>query len=272
MSANFTEHCNNYLLKTFLRKLNTPMKIKNILLSLLTGLIIFSGCKKDDVQNTDPTVKVNADGSLNASDADGAFYTVVMKEFDTNTSSSYEEIQMAYAWTGKFPAIVDAGIVKANNIPIDNLGNFYMSVAVLSFSDTLFKGPGYNTVWNVQGNPGAGVPAFTHTDNTALPAAPAFTLPAAVNINNNLTVNHTPTGGALGVLYTLTGDNGDTTKYVANSSSSVTFTSAEIKSVARSNGRIVLAIMPITFNTATYGGKKYYFVKQYQYFRETATL
>ena len=247
------------------------MKTKNILLSLLTGLLLFSGCKKDDVQNPS-TVQVNADGSLNAADADGAFYTVVMKEFATYNSSTFDEIHMAYAWAGKFPAIVDAGIVKANNIPIDNLGNFYMSVAVLTFGDTLFKGANFNTAWNIQGKSSTGVPAFTHTDNAALPAAPAFTLPAAININNSLTVNHTSTGGALGVLYQLTGDKGDTTKYVANSSSSITFTSAEIKSVAQSGGSVVLSIMPITYSTATYGGKKYYFVKQYQYLRETATL
>lgn len=248
------------------------MKTKNILITLFAGLVLFSGCKKDDVQNPDPTVKVNADGSLNASDADGAFYTFVSKDFTTNSSSTYEEVHMAYAWTGKFPNIVDAGIVKANNIPIDNMSNLYMTLSLLSFGDTLFKGSNFNTVWSVQGNAATGVPAFTHTDVTALPAAPAFTLPAAININNNLTINHSSTGGVLGVLYTLTGDNGDTTKYVANTSNSITFTSAEIKSVAETNSAVSISIQPITYSTAMYGGKKYYFVKQYQYVRQTATL
>lgn len=248
------------------------MKTKNILGILLTGLVLFSSCKKEDVQNQAATVKVNADGSLNASDADGAFYTVVMKDFNTNNSSTYDEMHMAMAWTGKFPAVVDAGIVKANDIPIDNLGNFYMSIAFLSFSDTLFKGTNFNTVWNVQGKASSGVPAFSHTDNTALPAGPAFTLPAAININNSLTLSHTATGSALGVLYTLSGDYGDTTKYIANTSTGITFTSAEIKSVARSQSAVNISIMPIAYSTASYGGKKYYFVKQYQYNRQTATL
>lgn len=247
------------------------MKIKNFLLALFSGFVLFSSCKKDDVQSQNSAVKVNADGSINAADADGAFYTVITKEFDDNQSSTYQEMHMAYAWAGKFPAIVDAGIVKANNIQIDNYGGFYMSMALLQAGDTLFKGTNYNTAWSVQGNSSSGVPAFTHTDNTAMPAAPNFTLPASININNNLTVAHSATGGALGVLYMLTGDNGDTTKYIANTSSSITFTSAEIKSVARSQSAISISIMPINYTTATYGGKKYYFVKQNQYVRETAT-
>ena len=102
-------------------KFYIPMKTKNILGILLTGFVLFSSCKKADVQNPDPTVKVNADGSLNAADADGAFYAVITKDFTTNTSTTYEEIHSAYAWAGKFPNLVDAGIVKANGIPIDNM-------------------------------------------------------------------------------------------------------------------------------------------------------
>ena len=248
------------------------MKNTNILAVLLSGLFLFSSCKKDDVQNQAATVKVNADGSLNVSDADGAFYTVVTKDFDTNNSSTFEEIHMAWGWAGKFPAVVNAGIVKANNIEIDNYGNYYTSIAVLSFSDTLFKGANFNTVWSIQGNASSGITGFTHTDNTPLPAGPSFTLPAAININNNLTITHTATSGALGVLYTLSGDKGDTTKYVANTSSGITFTSAEVKAVALSNSGISMSVMPITYSSATYGGKKYYFVKQYQYGRQTATL
>lgn len=265
---------NKLLAKTFAVKFYTLMKTKNFLLTLLSGFILFSSCKKQDVQSTTtpPAIKVNADGSLNIADADGAFYTVVTKDFTTNNSTTFDESHMAYAWAGKFPAVVDAGIVKANNIVINKYGPYYMSLAVLQTGDTLFKGVNCNTVWNVQGNSSSGVAAFTYTDNTTMPAAPTFTLPASININNNLTISHASTGGTLGVLYMLSGDNGDTTKYIANTSSTVTFTSAEIKSVAKSQSAISIAIMPVTYTTSTIGGKKYYFVKQNEYVRETATL
>lgn len=252
------------------------MKSNNFFLGVFISCILFSSCQKEIEQDQNPTtpapVTVNADGSLNVADANGAFYTVLTKSFNTNNSTTYDEIHMAYAWAGKFPAVVNAGIIKANNIEVANMSNFYMTLSVLPFMDTLFKGTNYNTIWSVQGNTTSGVPPFSHTDNSIMPAGPAFTLPAGININNNLTVSHTSTGGALGVLYTLTGDNGDTTKFVAKTSSSITFTSSEVKSVAISNSAVVLSIMPIGYSTATYAGKKYYFVKQYQYVRETATL
>jgi hypothetical protein len=247
-----------------------PMKKLNI---LFLAAVLFSSCKKDDVAATPPDeVTVNPDGTLNPQNADGALYAIESRFFDTRNGSTYDADQTAYAWFGSYPAIIDAGIVKVNNIEMDNLFNSYTASGTLSFGDTLFKGNNANAVWNVQGKSASGVAAFTHTDNTTLPIGPSFTLPATVNINNSLTVNHTTTGGAIGVLYTLIGDLGQTTKHVANTSNSITFTSAEIKKVAVSGSQIGLSIMPVTYTTASYGGKKYYFVKQHQYARETATL
>lgn len=239
---------------------------------LFLALVLFSGCKKDIAPATPDKVTIGPDGSINPENADGALYVIETRNYTTNNSTSYDRFQTALAWFGKFPALlVDGGIVKVNDNELSNFFNYYNASTFLEFQDTLFKGNNANALWNVQGNSAVGVPAFTHTDNTPLPVGPGFTLPASVNINNSLTVNHTPTGGAVGVIYTLVGDNGDTAKYVANTSNSITFTSAEIKSVAVSNGLIGLSIMPVTYSTATYGGKKYYFVKQNQYTRETVT-
>jgi hypothetical protein len=250
-----------FLKKYSMRKINI----------LFLALVLFSGCKKDITPATPDKVTIGPDGSINPENADGALYVIESRNFTTNNSTSYDRFQTALGWFGKFPAVVDGGIVKVNDNQLSNLFNYYNASAFLEFQDTLFKGTNANALWNVQGNAAAGVPAFTHTDNTPLPVGPSFTLPTSVNINNSLTVTHTPTGGAVGVLYSLRGDNGDTTKYVANTSSSITFTSGEIKSVAVSNGQIGLSIMPVTYSTATYGGKKYYFVKQNQYTRETVT-
>jgi hypothetical protein len=244
------------------------MKKLNI---LFLALVLFSSCKKDDAPAPPDGVTVGPDGSLNPQNADGALYVIESRNYTSNSGTNYDRTQTAFAWFGKFPALVDAGIVKVNDNELDNIFNYYSTSSFLTFQDTLFSGTNANALWNVQGNAGAGVPAFTHNDNSTLPVGPGFTLPASVNINNSLTINHTGTGGAVGVLYTLAGDNGDTTKYVPNTSSSMTFTSAEIKSVAVSRGRIGVSVMPVTYTTATYGGKKYYFVKQHQYTRETVT-
>ena len=247
------------------------MKTKKILAAALLAITLFSSCKKDDVSAA-AEVTINPDGSLNINDADGAFYAIQARNYDTYNSATYDENQYVNAWFGKFPAIVDAGIVKVNNNELNNFANYYAAIAALDFGDTLFKPTNGIATWNVQGNTTSGISAFTHTDNAPFPAGPYFTLPASININNSLTVNHTSTGGNVGVLYTLSGDNGDTTKYVANTSSNVTFTSAEIKSVAVGGGKSIgLSIMPVSYTAASYGNKKYYFVKQHQYTRETVT-
>jgi hypothetical protein len=251
------------------------MKKLNI---LFLALVLFSSCKKNDTEVIPDivvkkdSVTVSPDGNINPQNADGALYVIESRYYDTRNGSVYETDQSAFAWFGAYPAVVDAGVVKVNTTELDNIINNYTGSASLSFGDTLFKGTNANATWNIQGKSASGVPAFIHTDNTTLPTGPNFTLPATVNINNNLTVTHTSTGGKVGVLYTLAGDLGQTTKYVANTSNSITFSSAEIKTVAIGGSEIGLSIMPVTYTTATYGGKKYYFVKQHQFVRITATL
>jgi hypothetical protein len=248
------------------------MKLKKIFGALALSLVILASCKKDDVTAPSDNVSINPDGTLNIEDAAGAFYSIEIKNFDENTGPFFVESQMAFGWVGSYPNIVNAGVIKVNNYELDNFANYYMASSFLDFGDTLFNPNNGNATWSIEGSTSSGVTGFTHTDNAPLPPAPSFTLPAQVNINTSLTINHSTTGGAVGVLYTLSGANGDTTKYVANTSSSMTFSSAEIRSVAENASEIGVSVMPVTYSMATYGGKKYYFVKQHQYTRVTATL
>ena len=248
------------------------MRSKKIFSALALALILLAGCKKDDVASPTETVGVNPDGSLKLEDASGAFYSIQIRNYLDNNGSAYDENQEAFAWVGSYTSPVDGGIIKLNNHELDNWATYYLASAVLEFGDTLFNAVNGNTIWNIAGNPTFGVPAFTHTDNAVFSPGPSFTLPAQININNNLTITHSTTGGNVGVAYTLYGSNGDTTKFVPNTSSSMTFTSAEIKSVAESGSEVGVSVMPISYSAATYGGKKYYFVKQHQYTRQTTTL
>ena len=52
------------------------MKITKILSLLLVSITIFSSCSKEDAQKTEDAVTINADGTLNTSDADGALYII----------------------------------------------------------------------------------------------------------------------------------------------------------------------------------------------------
>ncbi len=230
-------------------------------------IVLFSSCKKNDTPKTNsPTVGAN--GAVNISDADGALYAIQTTAYDTYNSPTFELAQIATAWFGKYPAIVYAGAVNINGNPLDTALHLYSLDTFLS-SDTIFSSSTLSGKWSVTGNSANGIAPFAYTDNTPAPVNPNFQLPASVSINSNLTVTHTPTGGALGVLYQLIGDKGDTTKFVANTSSSITFTASEVKSVAVSGGALGLSIVPITYSSTVFGGKKYYFIKENEFNRYT---
>jgi hypothetical protein len=248
------------------------MKLTNFFLLLALSVFVFSGCKKDDDdddENNTPTTTVDVNGNLNPpSDADGACYSAVTRIYDYHADSSYDDLNFTYAWFGKVNAFVNGGTVSANAYELSPSG-FYNTYTFIGLDD-LF--PSNAVEWEVSGNTSTGVPAFTHTDNIAFPTGGDFVLPATVNINNPLTINFSPVTNVSGIVYTLKGNKGQKNKAVLNGASSVTFTSAELKEVAFPDDAIGVGIMPVVYQPTTLNGKKIYFVKQFQYLRETATL
>lgn len=76
----------------------------------------------------------------------------------------------------------------------------------------------------------------------------------------------------MGVIYTIQGNKSHKSKAVKDGGSSVTFTAAELTEVAYPSDEIAVSIMPVIATPTTINGKKYYFVKQFQYLRGTETL
>lgn len=247
------------------------MNITKIMIALCFLIFSLTGCKKDNITGNQGGITVNTDGSVDFSDADGVLYAIQARSYQNYNSPVYSASQAANAWFGNSTDNTDAGIVKANSKVLNNNSNFYSATVFLNTGDTIFTGGSSSIVWNVQGSTATGVPAFIHTDTSTFSAGPDFTLPASININNSLTVNHSATTGNIGVIYTLSGSRGDTTKFIANGSSSITFSSNEIKAISISNDYIELSVTAVNYTTASYNGKKYYFVKQQQYTRESIT-
>jgi hypothetical protein len=244
------------------------MKLSKLCTLLGLFVLLFASCKKSGNDDPPPAPTVDANGNLTvSSDADGAVYAIKQRLFDDNSSALYDDFHTAVAWFGKQTSFKPAGTVKVNTYELMNLGsvNYY---SYFGF-DTLF--PTNTATWIVTGDAAAGVPGFTHTDNTAFASGGSFTLPASVNINNSLTVNFAPINNVAGIVYSLQGNITTKHKAVANGASSVTFTSAEMKEVAYPNDRIAVHIMSVAYTPQTINGKKIYFVKQYQQSRETLT-
>ena len=247
------------------------MKLSKMLLGLLLSGLFFTSCKKDDASN--PAATVDSNGNLSIDNAaDGALYSV--KELiygDATSSNVVDESHSAFAWFGKQVPVTlkDAGKVTVNDVELDNIGGSFAYYMYFGF-DQIF--PSNASHWTVEGNSSNGVDGFDYTDNQAYPAGPYFTLPAKVNINSNFTITHTPINGVGGIVYTVIGSLGQKSKAVQNGASSVTFTPAEMKAVAYEHDAIGFSIMPVVYTFQMINGKKYYFVKELQYARETETL
>ena len=248
------------------------MKLLKLSFFLSLSLFMLASCQKDvddNNNNNNNAPTVDANGNLRvSSDADGACYAIKNRVYYDNNSSDYDEYQTAFSWFGSQTAFKPAGNVSLNTYDLMFLSgvNYYAYVGF----DTLVSA---NTaVWTVQGDAAAGVPGFTHTDNTAFNTGGSFVLPSSVNINNPLTVSFAPISNVVGVVYTVQGNIGQKSKAVANGASSVTFSSAELREVAYPQDAIAVHIMSVTYTEQNINGKKIYFVKQFQHSRETSTL
>lgn len=246
-------------------------KIK-ILSALSISLLLLESCQKEasfsEDDNNPQNVSVDANGNLSLnSDADGAFYAIRQYLYDSYTGNTNDEFQYAMAWFGSPTSMKDGGDVTVNTIPVDFISgvNYYMYAGF----DVLFSGN--PAVWTASGNSGNGISAINHTDNSAFPAGGYFTLPAKINIANSFTLSYTATGNVAGTVYEVIGNKGTKRKAVGGASNSVTFTAAEMQEAAYTGDAIAFTVMPVSYTTATYGGKKYYFVKQSQHSRETET-
>ena len=96
-----------------------------------------------------------------------------------------------------------------------------------------------------------------------------------VNTNSNLTITHSALpSNVTCVIYALQGTTAGAIKtygYVGNTATSFTFPSADLKAMATPPNKITVAAMPVVMSTAVYGGKTYYFVKQFKYERDYTT-
>lgn len=244
------------------------MKFTKILAMLSMAAILFTGCKKDDAGSNGFTLDDNGNVTVGP-DADGAMYSIMIKTFNGTSGTTFDQSEYVTAWYGNAMSPVDAGVVKANDVELMNFGSGFYWYTQFGFAGDIFTN-GNNVTWNVGG---AGpVAAFTYLDANPFPGGATFSLPGTININNNFTLNHAATTGADAVIYQVIGNNGEVHKSVMGASSSVTFTSAEMKQVSDGGGDpIGFMVMPVSVRNSAINGKNYYFVKQYEVLRETIT-
>lgn len=244
------------------------MKLLRMFILLGVTAILFNSCETgDDLQNDRKLDEL--ENIIVHPDADGALYA--KRELSGYTGSDpLEEADVVHAWFGNKFQSEDAGAVKVNNYtfngPTSPGAFFYYGVGN---GDEILNN-GNNVNWIV---PGSGsLNGFIHADNSVFPSGGTFELPSSIDINNNFTLTHEPIAGTDSIVYSLWGYEGQIDKLVPGGSTSITFTSGEMKAVSESGGKqIVFKINAVNIHVLNYNGKKYYFIKQSRVARSSVT-
>ena len=236
------------------------MKKNLFLLLALATIMAISACKKNNDNNNNGGVTgtvSNGQASL-PSDAAGAFYAIRQ---NINASVQYS----AYAWFGNYTATQYVSSLTVNGTPMtDTIGGFlptaWYEVDPSSYTVDLSATA---VAWVSSGNGALSIPAINYTDQSNFPNV-TYNLPSTISATGTLTIAINVTGSDSGIIALITGGTtGATyTKNYSPSSTSVSFNATELAKVISPGDLLGVEIMPISYFSQTYSGKKYYFVKQ----------
>ncbi len=237
--------------------------MKKIFLALTSGVLFFAACDK---KVTLPTNNNNATAAATPTPApasgDGflvAIYTVnntVVAGIPVNTTFGTGVAGFGNLASGTYN---DAGTVSlAGKVFTKNANNTY--VYTTSVNDITGIDMSGTLQWNVAG--GNGTPAFTH-DATAqgLPTSGDLSSFTSINSDNDFTLS-TVSGvnNADSVYFQISGANGTVLKRMGPNTSAATFTSAELKTLGKGTGTVVIA--PWNLNTTTISGKMIHVINE----------
>jgi hypothetical protein len=241
--------------------------IKTGLMSLCILGLSLSSCSQEEIDklvsqnqnNTTPTPTPSTNIPMPSwSDAFGVLAVTKVKTVQSNVSIEIGVAAAAiYANLGD-SALADAGTVKVESKDLTKqANNSYVFVP----SQTEPTGIAFTNPisWEVSGN--GTVTAFNHDLTGAYPSADSVTSATTFDNNNAYTLTVGSVADADSVLFMIAGPSGTPLlKYLSGTSTSCTFTQAEMATIPAGTGLIQVVPMRITDNTA--GGRKYYYVRQ----------
>lgn len=248
------------------------MRLKQLSTLMICAVLFATSCKKDSGSSSSNTVTVSAGGAISfPTGTSGACYSIVHRK---QMTGSFVDFHTASAWFEDYSTVASAGTVSCNAV---NLNQYVPNTWYTVMASDLFDLTDNKAEWVIQGNPAKSIPAFTHTDAAAFTSTVSFSTPSAVvNTNSNLTITHSALpSNVMVVIYGLQSTTAGLVKtygYVGNSATSFTFPSADLKAMATPPNKISVSIMPVVMTSAVYGGKTYYFVKQFKFEKDYTTM
>jgi hypothetical protein len=259
------------------------MRTLSIRVILLLSIALFVGCQKEGSLengilpsgNEDITVQLTPDGQLDfGPDVAGLLNAGRTRYFSRSFSGvidadSTDFDAHAVGWFGSSANTLDAGIVKVGDSMLTIMpniirpGNHYGNIDI--DPNVLFTASNLIT-WTVQGNNASGVAGFTYTDNGPIGKYPVVFVPDSIPVNTGVTLSHTlPEIPALLTHYTLLSTTGHISKMAQGNEASVSFSSAELSTIASIPNDYVNINVTRAWATSKFiNGKKYIFLKASQ--------
>ena len=236
--------------------------MKKIYLFLSIGLLcsaLMIGCNKSSTSvnqsSSAPTVST-------PTDADGAMAAVQVITTQTLAGIPIPiNIGTAVAWFGSASSYKDAGNVSCATNALTKSNNAY----VFQPSQSSPEGISFNSnvAWDVTGNSGNGIAAFSYSDNSSFPSISDINNSGSVSAAGSFTLSATSAVYGDSVIFVVSGSQKHIIYTAAPNTSSHTFSAAEMATVGASgNNTGLLQIAPYRLNHQTINGKSYYFVKE----------
>lgn len=236
--------------------------MKNLSIALFAVAVFFASCDK---KTPTPTPTPTTQPTPSPMPATGDGFLVAVKTVTKTTIGGFPVDYVIGSGVAGFGNLAggtynDAGTVTLNAKTLTkNTNNSYTYIPTATDPTGVDFSGSIN--WSVGG--GNGIPAFTYD-------ASAQGMPAAADISGSYTTVNSAAdftvstsgsvSGSDSVYYQIAGPNGYILRRAASNTSSVTFTAAELATLGKGTGSIVIA--PWNMNTTVQGGKTIYVINE----------
>jgi hypothetical protein len=235
--------------------------------------IYLSSCKKNETTN--PTPPANNPPQVNTpSDGYGvigvvkaqASYTtpsvpgVPSMDIDYNIGTAFA----AFSTSPGATTFVDAGNVTVNDSALTKTTTNSYAFTPKGAPTGSDIGLNTNTTtynWTITGS--SNVAAFTHTATGSLPSIGKINSAKDINTANSYTITLTANASNCdSIIWVMIGPSGNVQKITGPSTSSCTFSAAEVGSLGKGDNSGIVQVAPYRISDFTKNGKKYYYVRE----------
>lgn len=239
----------------------------SLLFAFTLSVFMFTSCDKKEDETPEDN---NTTNTFNYNDAFGVL--VAVKSVSYTSVGGFEVPVEVNSGSAFFPTdagattFTDAGTVTLEGKSLNKIQNNIYSYT--NYTDPLILS---DIEWSVSGS--ASVPAFNKAVSRPLPTFSGYSsLPVTISKASGVSISlGSAVYAADSVIVMITSSNEAVIKSVAGNVSSVSFSSADLSKLDKSNVGSI-SVSPYNLTTETISGKKFYFVNESSYLRMSVNI